>query len=455
MSNTEAHSPFQNRTEGVIKEVKRHIQRFMSPTRTPKRLWDYCMLYVTDLRNRLALPLPQLHGRTPYEVLTGNTPDISEFLEFEWYQPVWIFNSATFPEQKRTIGRWIGIAHRVGQAMCYWVLPPSGIPIARTTVQAITKEELSTREVLEQIYEYDAEIKTKLGQVDEEADPRELRLYYEDEEDDEVDNIPFEPEARMPNVDDYEADAYDSLLLAEPLLPRGPTLVPARVIGRKRDGDSNPIGNYHSNPLMNTRIYLVEFDNGHVAEYSANVIAEALYSQVDDNGLMHSLFTDIIGHRKHEDEAMSEEAFTAFETCNNPLHARTTKGLDICIQWSDGSSSWHPLSEIKNSFPVQLAEYAKRNDLQDEPAFCWWLKHTLRRKKYLLKAVKSRYPRRTHKFGIQVPQSVEEALAIDRATNTTFWFDAIQKEMKKFVLPFAFLTLVSMCPLDTSGLNVI
>jgi hypothetical protein len=91
MSNTEAQSPFQNRTEGVIKEVKRHTQRFMSRTRSPKRLWDYCMVYVTDLRNRLALSLPQLNGRTPYEVLTGNTPNISEYLEFEWYQPIWIY----------------------------------------------------------------------------------------------------------------------------------------------------------------------------------------------------------------------------------------------------------------------------------------------------------------------------------------------------------------------------
>ena len=46
MTNTEPHSPWQNRTEGVIKEVKRHTQRFMSRTRTPKKLWDYCMMYV-------------------------------------------------------------------------------------------------------------------------------------------------------------------------------------------------------------------------------------------------------------------------------------------------------------------------------------------------------------------------------------------------------------------------
>jgi hypothetical protein len=29
--------------------------------------------------------------------------------------------------------------------MCYWVLPASGIPIARTTVQAVPSHEMGTR----------------------------------------------------------------------------------------------------------------------------------------------------------------------------------------------------------------------------------------------------------------------------------------------------------------------
>jgi hypothetical protein len=88
---------------------------------------------------------------------------------------------------------------------------------------------------------------------------------------------------------------------------------------------------------------------------------------------------------------------------------------------------------------VHLAEYAKQHELQDEPAFRWWIKHTLRRKKYMLKAVRTRYARRTHKFGIQLPRTVDEALAIDRETNTTYWFDAIQKEMKNVRVAFKFL----------------
>ena len=112
----------------------------------------------------------------------------------------------------------------------------------------------------------------------------------------------------MPNVDNFEADTYDELLLAEPWLPRGMTLKPARIVGHKHDNDGNPVGTYHHNPMMNTRVYLAEFADGHVAEYGMNVIAKAIYNQVDDNGFQDILFKEVIGHQKNGD-AMTDEAF--------------------------------------------------------------------------------------------------------------------------------------------------
>jgi hypothetical protein len=45
--------------------------------------------------------------------------------------------------------------------------------------------------------------------------------------------------------------------------------------------------------------------------------------------------------------------------------------------------------------------------------------------------MKSKYWRTTHKFGIRLPHSVEEALRIDEETGTDFWRKAINKEMSK------------------------
>lgn len=64
ISTSEPYSPWQNHTEVKIKELKYHVRRLMARTNTPSPLGDFCTLYTTDLRNRLARPLHQLHGRT-------------------------------------------------------------------------------------------------------------------------------------------------------------------------------------------------------------------------------------------------------------------------------------------------------------------------------------------------------------------------------------------------------
>jgi hypothetical protein len=42
----------------------------------------------------------------------------------------------------------------------------------------------------------------------------------------------------------------------------------------------------------------------------------------------------------------------------------------------------------------------------------------------------SKYWQRTHKYGIQIPKSVKEALAIDKENSNSLWWDEICKEMK-------------------------
>ncbi len=138
----------------------------MARTNTLLLLWDHCCQYVVDLRNRLARPLPQLHGRTPYEMMTGNTPDVSKYLEFTWYKPVWYYEPSVFPKENKILGYWIGVAHRIGQAMCYWLLPASTIPIACTTVQKVTKEELQTDVMEENIKALNTEIEIHLATQD-------------------------------------------------------------------------------------------------------------------------------------------------------------------------------------------------------------------------------------------------------------------------------------------------
>ena len=101
------------------------------------------------------------------------------------------------------------------------------------------------------------------------------------------------------------------------------------------------------------------------------------------------------------------------------------------MAWRDGSSDWVKLKDLNDSYPVQIAEYASSNKIADQPAFNWWVHSVLRKRNRIVAKVKSRYWRTTHKFGIRVPKTVQEALAIDEETGADFWKRALSKEMSK------------------------
>jgi hypothetical protein len=91
-------------------------------------------------------------------MVTGNTPDITEYMEFSWYKPIYCYDDLPFPNAKRNIARWLGVAHRVGQALCFWVLTNTGQVVARTTIQKLSNEELLSPVVQEEIKAFDKDI---------------------------------------------------------------------------------------------------------------------------------------------------------------------------------------------------------------------------------------------------------------------------------------------------------
>ena len=114
------------------------------------------------------------------------------------------------------------------------------------------------------------------------------------------------------------------------------------------------------------------------------------------------------------------------------------KGWDLLIKQKDGLGAWIKLAYMKESHPVEVAEFAKARGINDEPAFAWWVRDTLRRRDRIISKVKSRYWKRTHKYGVELPKSVEQALAIDRKTGTDLWKKAIEKEMRNVMPAFEF-----------------
>ena len=171
--------------------------------------------------------------------------------------------------------------------------------------------------------------------------------------------------------------------------------------------DGNPIGIRHVNPILDTREYEVLLSDGSTAEYAANVIAENLYAQCDSEGKQYVLLNEITDHKSDASAIKKGDDFTQSHN-GNRIRKKTTRGWKFNVEWKDGSSSWIPLSELKASNPVELAEYAVANAIAGEPALAWWVNDVLKRRNRIISKVKSRYWRTTHKFGIKLPHQGRE-----------------------------------------------
>ena len=75
-------------------------------------------------------------------MVNGTTPDISLYGQFDWYEPVYFWDPVKgFPNEKKRIGRWIGVAENYTDIMAFYILTESGKVIVRKSVRALSQDE--------------------------------------------------------------------------------------------------------------------------------------------------------------------------------------------------------------------------------------------------------------------------------------------------------------------------
>ena len=115
----------------------------------------------------------------------------------------------------------------------------SGVPIARLTVQPISKDDLATTEVINELASYDMGIVVLFAKRNHNypsLDKEETQGLTTDKFNMEcakhtVDQ--YEPESSMPEAEKYDKGSFDKLLSAHVLLPRGEELEHSTAHGRK------------------------------------------------------------------------------------------------------------------------------------------------------------------------------------------------------------------------------
>ena len=115
------------------------------------------------------------------------------------------------------------------------------------------------------------------------------------------------------------------------MLPKGGVLIKRRVTARKHDRDGNPVGRANDNPILDTRSYIVDFDDGDQTELT-NKIAESLYSQCDPDGNHYVLLEEIVDYRRLPTAVKLSDQKTVRANGKTYLK-RSTVGWQLCCQW--------------------------------------------------------------------------------------------------------------------------
>ena len=440
---TEPYRHNQSKVEGVIRETRKRWFRIMVKSKVPRRLWDYGLVWVCNTSQLTASDAGFLKGRTALEEITGDTPDISEYLDFDFYAWVW-YNDAKGGDNLK--GRWLGVSHKVGSLMSYWILTEKGTVISRTTVWPMTNLELKEHDNRKSCDAFDAKIRERLQDdkhviaENAKAQPNDWSAFNLDEDPDfREEFFDVVSSEDVVEADDYTPDVGDdSYLHMEVQIPRPGFEHPqrGRVTKRMRDEDGNPIGRADDkNILFDTRLYEVEFPDGEKLALSANYIAQNLFAQINDDGDRFILLKDIIDYRIKADAVKPEDAFITTRS-GAKRRRTTTRGVELCCEFVDGMTQWVALKDMKESYPVEVAEYAVQARIDHLPAFAWWVPYVLKKREIIIAKVKSKYWERTHKYGIRIPKDVGEARRIDKDNGNTLWWDAICKEMKNVRVAF-------------------
>ena len=127
-------SPWENSDEGGIEDLKRGDGCNMLKSGSPKRLWDDCVEIELYVRLHTAHNIYCLNGETPETIASGETSDISQLCELDWYE--WIMFRdlvVSFLEDNIFLGRYLGPIIDVVLAMTSKIMKSNGEVVNQLT----------------------------------------------------------------------------------------------------------------------------------------------------------------------------------------------------------------------------------------------------------------------------------------------------------------------------------
>jgi hypothetical protein len=183
--------------------------------------------------------------------------------------------NAAFPASKTTIGRYLGPNDpEAGSVLSAKILTFEGNVIRRNTFRHLKPLDHVKTEPFTAKTNFTIKVNSHLD------DPIKDHLEFNDLV--KIYSVTFSNDESINlTTMTYDLDVMDTYITAEVLFRRVDSIKLCKVVRRLTDENNFPTGKAHNNPILDTREYAVEFDDGERLEYAANVIAENIYAKFD------------------------------------------------------------------------------------------------------------------------------------------------------------------------------
>ena len=88
-------------------------------------------------------------------------------------------NKPDVTDETRRLARWLGVSHRVGSDMCYWLITDSDQIVSKTSVEHVTRDDNLQLGIDKKIQEFDEKLEKRLDDSNFTL-PGDVGIYIED-----------------------------------------------------------------------------------------------------------------------------------------------------------------------------------------------------------------------------------------------------------------------------------
>ena len=391
---SEPYFQHQNFAERGYRNIKEDIKAVMNATGADEDEWLLVGQYVCYIRNRMSQE--SLGGKTPLEVLTGSTPDVSIIYQMPYRERVlFLRHEGNYPsEPSEEIGYFVGFSENVGHSHTFKILTEdtrkiihrsrvrkaSELPNKRLKIPAKKEEETST----------------------ELTSPGKPKMYIRSISD-------FYPDRPLATLDFSD-------LIGKTILPKTPDEDGEKLIEEIiKVHDDHMKGMQRHPDAIRLRVKCGDEEYNKIVDYN-----EALQfieeQQPDGDG--NYAFKRIIDHEGPFEKGKGNWMGSKY---------------NLLVEYDDGQIQWTKMDNLIPFANSALAAYGKAHNLLDKPGWKRF-KRAARRQERMINTIRTNRIQSFHRapiymFGVRVPRNHQEAMQLDKLEGSDNWR---QSEIKEY-----------------------